>query len=115
VAATNKDLKALAAQGTFRPDLFFRLSVFPITVPPLRERLQDVSILARHFLKKFAAEQKRRGSIVLPPETLRALESYSWPGNVRELENTIERALILGEGDRVLPEDLHLPAGPQAA
>jgi len=115
VAATNKDLKALAAQGTFRPDLFFRLSVFPITVPPLRDRPQDVPILARHFVKKFAAEQKRRGSITLTPETLRALAAYSWPGNVRELENTIERALILGEGDRLLPEDLHLPAGPQAA
>ncbi len=115
VAATNKDLKALAAQGTFRQDLFFRLAVFPITVPPLRERPQDVPILARHFVKKFAAEQKRRGSITLTPETLRALGAYSWPGNVRELENTIERALILGEGDRLLPEDLHLPAGPQAA
>jgi len=115
VAATNKDLKALAVQGMFRQDLFFRLSVFPITVPPLRERLQDVPILARHFVKKFAAEQKRRGSITLTPESLRALAAYSWPGNVRELENTIERALILGEGDRLLPEHLHLPAGPQAA
>jgi DNA-binding NtrC family response regulator len=115
VAATNKDLKALAAQGTFRQDLFFRLAVFPITVPPLRDRLQDVPILARHFVKKFAAEQKRRGAITLTPETLRALAAYSWPGNIRELENTIERALILGEGDRLLPEDLHLPAGPQAA
>jgi len=115
VAATNKDLKALAVQGTFRQDLFFRLSVFPITVPPLRDRLQDVPILARHFVKKFAAEQKRRGAITLTPETLRALAAYSWPGNIRELENTIERALILGEGDRLLPEDLHLPAGPQAA
>ena len=115
VAATNKDLKALAVQGTFRQDLFFRLSVFPITVPPLRDRLQDVPILARHFVKKFAAEQKRRGAITLTPETLRALAAYSWPGNIRELENTIERALILGEGDRLLPADLHLPAGPQAA
>ncbi len=115
VAATNKDLKALAVQGAFRQDLFFRLSVFPITVPPLRERLQDVPILARHFVKKFAAEQKKRGTIALPPETLRALAAYSWPGNVRELENTIERALILGEGDHLLPEHLHLPAGPQAA
>jgi len=115
VAATNKDLKALAVQGTFRQDLFFRLSVFPITVPPLRDRLQDVPILARHFVKKFAAEQKRRGAITLTPETLRALAAYSWPGNIRELENTIERALILGEGDRLLPEHLHLPAGPRAA
>jgi DNA-binding NtrC family response regulator len=115
VAATNKDLKGLAAQGVFRQDLYFRLSVFPITVPPLRERPEDIPILARHFLKKFAAEQKKRGSIVLPPETLAALAAHSWPGNVRELENTIERALILGEGDRLLPEHLQLPAGPRAA
>src|SRR5262245_14391011 len=109
VAATNKDLKGLAAQGAFRQDLFFRLSVFPITVPPLRERPEDIPILARHFARKFAAEQKRRGPIVLPDETLRALAQHSWPGNVRELENTIERALILGEGDRLLPEHLSLP------
>ena len=115
VAATNKDLKGLAAQGAFRQDLYFRLSVFPITVPPLRERLEDLPILARHFVKKFAAEQKKRGPIVLPPETLAALAAYSWPGNVRELENAIERALILGEGSRLLPEHLQLPAGPRAA
>ena len=115
VAATNKDLKGLAAQGAFRQDLYFRLSVFPINVPPLRERLDDVPILARHFVKKFAAEQKKRGPIVLPPETLAALAAYSWPGNVRELENAIERALILGEGSRLLPEHLQLPAGPRAA
>ena len=115
VAATNKDLKGLAVQGAFRQDLYFRLSVFPITVPPLRERPEDIPILARYFLQKFAAEQKKRGPIVLPPETLAALAAHSWPGNVRELENTIERALILGEGERLRPEDLQLPAGPRAA
>ncbi|MEK7283836.1 MAG: sigma-54 dependent transcriptional regulator [Acidobacteriota bacterium] len=109
VAATNKDLKAQVAQGAFRQDLYFRLSVFPIIVPPLRDRLEDIPVLARHFVKKFAAEQKRRGPIALPDETLRALCAYAWPGNVRELENAIERALILGEGDRVLPEHLSLP------
>jgi DNA-binding NtrC family response regulator len=109
VAATNKDLKGLVVQGDFRQDLFFRLSVFPITVPPLRERREDIPILARHFVKKFAAEQKKRGPITLPPETLALLVSYSWPGNIRELENSIERALILGEGDRLLPEHLNLP------
>ncbi len=109
VAATNKDLKALVAQGAFRQDLYFRLSVFPITVPPLRDRLEDIPVLARHFVKKFAAEQKRRGPITLPDDTLRALCAYAWPGNVRELENSIERALILGEGDRLLPEHLNLP------
>lgn len=111
VAATNKDLKALVAQGAFRQDLYFRLSVFPITVPPLRDRLEDIPVLARHFVKKFAAEQKRRGPIALTDETLRALCAYAWPGNVRELENSIERALILGEGDRLLPEHLNLPVG----
>ncbi len=109
VAATNKDLKALVVQGAFRQDLFFRLSVFPITVPPLRERREDIPILARHFVKKFAAEQKKRGPITLPPETIALLVGYSWPGNIRELENSIERALILGEGDRLLPEHLNLP------
>jgi len=109
VAATNKDLKAQVASGAFRQDLYFRLSVFPITVPPLRDRREDIPVLASHFVKKFAAEQKRRGPINLAPEALAALQAHSWPGNVRELENTIERALILGEGDRVLPEHLQLP------
>ncbi len=112
VAATNKDPKTLVAQGTFRQDLYFRLSVFPITVPPLRERVDDIPVLARYFLKKFAAEQKKRGPITVSPETIRALCAYAWPGNVRELENTIERALILGEGGSIRPEDLHLPATP---
>ena len=109
VAATNKDLKGLVATGLFRQDLFFRLSVFPITVPPLRDRREDIPMLARHFVKKFAAEQKKRGPIVIAPEALRLLAEHTWPGNVRELENTIERALILGEGDRLLPEHLQLP------
>jgi len=109
VAASNKDLKAQVVAGAFRQDLFFRLSVFPILVPPLRERPEDIPVLARHFIKKFAAEQKKRGPIGLDPEALRALAAYDWPGNVRELENTIERALILGEGDQVLPDHLHLP------
>ncbi len=109
VAATNKDLKAQVASAAFRQDLYFRLSVFPITVPPLRDRREDIPVLASHFVKKFAAEQKRRGPISLAPEALAALQAHSWPGNVRELENTIERALILGEGDCVLPEHLQLP------
>jgi DNA-binding NtrC family response regulator len=109
VAATNKDLKALVAAGSFRQDLYFRLSVFPITVPPLRERRDDIPLLAGHFLKRFAAEQKKHGSLGLSEEAVRALVDYPWPGNVRELENTIERAVILAEGERLLPEDLHLP------
>jgi DNA-binding NtrC family response regulator len=108
VAATNKDLKGLAAAGGFRQDLYFRLSVFPVEVPPLRERREDIPILARHFVVRFAAEQKKRPP-ALPPETVEALVRHAWPGNVRELENAIERALILGDGDRLLPEHLNLP------
>ncbi len=79
VAATNKDLKALVASGAFRQDLFFRLSVFPILVPPLRDRKEDIPVLARHFIQKFAAEQKKRGSMTIAPEALRALTEHSWP------------------------------------
>jgi DNA-binding NtrC family response regulator len=109
VAASNRDLHELAAAGAFRQDLYFRLSVFPIRVPPLRERPDDIPLLARHFVRQFAAEQKRRGPILLSDAALERLAGYPWPGNVRELENTIERALILGDGDVVLPEHLSLP------
>ncbi|HEU4402963.1 MAG TPA: sigma-54 dependent transcriptional regulator, partial [Candidatus Polarisedimenticolia bacterium] len=109
VAATNKDLRQLVGTGAFRQDLYFRLSVFPITVPPLRERRSDIPILARHFLKVFCAEQKRRPPLELTDEAARALLEYPWPGNVRELENCIERAVILSEGERLLPEHLNLP------
>jgi DNA-binding NtrC family response regulator len=115
VAATNKDLRGLVAAGTFRQDLFFRLSVFPITVPPLRERPEDIPLLARHFAARFAAEQKRRRPVTLTPAALEALERYHWPGNVRELENAIERALILTDDDGIAPEHLHLPGGFGAA
>jgi DNA-binding NtrC family response regulator len=111
VAATNKDLRTLVAAGTFRQDLFFRLSVFPITVPPLRHRPEDIPLLARHFVARFAAEQKRGGNVALTPAALQALEAYAWPGNVRELENAIERALILSEDDAIEPGHLNLPGG----
>ncbi len=109
VAASNKDLLGLAAAGAFRQDLYFRLSVFPVKVPPLRDRRDDIPILARQFVEHFAAEQKRRGPITLSDAALERLTCYPWPGNVRELENTIERALILGDGNILQPEDLHLP------
>jgi DNA-binding NtrC family response regulator len=109
VAATNKNLIGLVQAGIFRQDLFFRLSVFPVTVPPLRDRQGDIALLARHFVGRFAAEQKRKAPVELSPEALQAMERYPWPGNVRELENSIERALILGEGDSIRPEDLALP------
>jgi len=109
VAASNKDLNALVATGQFRQDLFFRLSVFPVRVPPLRERREDIPLLARHFVAFFAAEQKRRSPVTISDAALTRLAEYPWPGNVRELENTIERALILGDGGVLLPEHLHLP------
>jgi DNA-binding NtrC family response regulator len=114
VAATNKDLRGLVAASQFRQDLFFRLSVFPITVPPLRDRQGDIALLARHFAARFAAEMRRRGQASIDPAALAALEAYSWPGNVRELENAIERALILGDDNVVRTAQLHLPEAPAA-
>jgi PAS domain S-box-containing protein len=97
IAATNRDLKKDAASGRFREDLYYRLAVFPIEVPPLRDRREDVPVLARHFLAHAA---RRRGvePYALTLEEAKLLESYSWPGNVRELQNTIERATILSDG-----------------
>ena len=110
VAATNRDLRTAVANKTFREDLFFRLSVFPIVIPPLRERASDVPQLARHFIEKFAREQNKR-----PPHlssaAVAALEAHAWPGNVRELQNCIERAVILAEGDTVHAQHLNLGAG----
>ncbi len=103
VAATNRDLEAEVAGGRFREDLFYRLNVIPIHLPPLRERGEDVRLLAQHFLKRLG---KNAREVTLSPEALRLLTSYSWPGNVRELENFMERMCILCEGDCILPEDL---------
>jgi two-component system response regulator PilR (NtrC family) len=94
IAATNKDLSEMVRANTFREDLYYRVSVIPIQVPPLRERREDLELLANHFLKKYASAAQK--SIVrLTPEALEALRCYDWPGNVRELENTIERAVAL--------------------
>jgi DNA-binding NtrC family response regulator len=107
VAATNKNLKTMAHEGTFREDLFFRLNIIPIELPPLRERAQDIPILIGHFLKKYTVEigKEIRG---LAPDVLLFLEQYAYPGNVRELENMIERAVVLAEGDIIRNEDLEL-------
>ena len=116
VAATNIGLKAAVASRRFREDLYFRLSVFPITVPPLRERTADIPLLARHFVDRFCRDLKKK-SLVLSPEAVERLQSYRWPGNVRELQNCIERAVILADGDTILPRHLNLtfvePAGPE--
>jgi DNA-binding NtrC family response regulator len=107
VAATNKNLRTLVNEGIFREDLFFRLNIIPIELPPLRDRKQDIPILIRHFLKKYTAEigKKIRG---VAPDVMSFLENHSYPGNVRELENMIERAVVLAEGDIIRNEDLEL-------
>jgi DNA-binding NtrC family response regulator len=107
VAATNKGLRAAVAARRFREDLYFRLSVFPITVPPLRERPGDIPTLARYFVDRFCRDLKK-SSFTLSPESLEQLVAYRWPGNVRELQNCIERAVILADGDTILPRHLHL-------
>jgi len=120
VAATNRNLKAAVAARQYREDLYFRLSVFPITIPALRERTDDVKTLARYFIEKYSRDLKKR-TLILSPAAELEMQKYPWPGNVRELQNCIERAVILTEGDTIQPHHLHLsfrdatPAAAQAA
>jgi len=107
VAATNRGLKAAVAARRFREDLYFRLSVFPITVPPLRERPNDIPMLARYFVDRFCRELTKK-PLVIAPDALERLQAYRWPGNVRELQNCIERAVILAEGDALFARHLNL-------
>ncbi len=100
ISATNRDLIADVKAGRFREDLFYRLHVFPITVPPLRERPADVPALARHFLARFAAEEGKRIRLVTP-EAMRVLAAFHWPGNIRQLENALFRAVVLAETDTI--------------
>jgi transcriptional regulator with PAS, ATPase and Fis domain len=109
VAATNKNLRAAVAARQYREDLYFRLSVFPITIPPLRERPGDIAMLARHFVDRFSRDLKKK-SMVLAPSALEQLQGYAWPGNVRELQNCMERAVILTEGDTIHARHLNLSA-----
>ncbi|MDZ4166818.1 MAG: sigma-54 dependent transcriptional regulator [Coriobacteriia bacterium] len=101
ISATNQDLQQLIADGAFREDLYYRLNVVPITIPPLRKRLDDIAPLVAHFLEKYGAQGR-----TISPEAMRALVEYQWPGNVRELENTIERMVILSHSDEIGPDDL---------
>jgi two-component system, NtrC family, response regulator AtoC len=101
VAATNQDLQQLIADGTFREDLFYRLNVVPIHLPPLRSRAADIPLLVAHFLEKSGAGKKR-----ISPDAMEAMINYQWPGNIRELENTIERMVILSHGDEITVDDL---------
>lgn len=107
VAASNRNLKTMVAEGKFREDLFFRLNIIPLELPPLRERKGDVPLLISHFMNKFTQEVGKdlRG---ISPEAMQFLENYSYPGNVRELVNTIERAVVLAEGDIIQKENLEL-------
>ncbi len=100
ISATNRDLIADVKAGRFREDLFYRLHVFPITVPPLRERPADIPALARHFLARFAAEEGKRIRLITP-DALQVLVAFRWPGNIRQLENTVFRAVVLAESDEV--------------
>lgn len=104
IAATNRDLAAMVKEGTFREDLFYRISVIPIELPPLRKRGPDITELAEHFIGKYCAQTGR--SLSIGGQAMRLLEAYSWPGNVRELEHTIERAVALEKTDTIQPERL---------
>jgi len=107
VTATNADLRKGMAAGTFREDLFYRLSVVVLTLPPLRDREEDVRLLAQYFLQRFAAQSNKTG-MALDQDALRALDRHPWPGNVRELENCVRRAVIMAEGKRLTVRDLEL-------
>lgn len=113
IAATHADLKSAIADGRFREDLYFRLAVVVIGLPPLRERGNDIAVVATEFLNRFAAQSGKTG-VTFAPETLRAASRYSWPGNVRELQNRVHRAIIMADGQRITPADMelnHVPGG----
>ncbi|MBI1983318.1 MAG: sigma-54-dependent Fis family transcriptional regulator [Acidobacteria bacterium] len=111
VAATNKDLDGLVKEGTFRPDLFYRLNVFGIRVPPLRERREDIPLLVDHFIRKYSQVMNKRFTAVSKP-AMELLMNYGWPGNVRELENAIERAMVIGREPEVQAPDFPLQLAP---
>lgn len=117
IAATNRNLRTMIDDGAFREDLYFRLAVVPVELPPLRERREDIPLLAEHFLKR-ACERHKCGDLRIEREVFAALSTYPWPGNVRELENTVERMVVLAGGASLtvedLPENIRLPS-PHAA
>jgi DNA-binding NtrC family response regulator len=112
IAATNKDLAKEIEAGRFREDLFYRLNVVTIMIPPLREREEDIEPLATYFLHKFSQALKKKMKKI-DPSAMRLLKGYRWPGNIRELENTIERAVLMADADVITPEDLSLPFKPE--
>src|SRR5207249_12016622 len=114
VAATNADLSRLVAERKFRSDLYYRLNVFPIQIPPLRDRREDISLLVRYFVQKFSRRLNKTVQYV-PSDAMDALVSYSWPGNIRELENLLERAVILSPGKELRVPLSELRNGPAGA
>ena len=112
ITATNKDLKAAVRQGAFREDLYYRINVISLQIPPLRERKEDIKALVQHYLEKYSHEMGRTVK-ELSPESLELMMNYEWAGNVRELQNVIERAIIISSGDVITPE--HLPVGLKAS
>jgi formate hydrogenlyase transcriptional activator len=112
IAATNRDLNAAVASGSFRSDLFYRLHVFPIEIPPLRERREDISLLVEYFIDRYA-RKARKNIRHVSQETLESLQSYAWPGNIRELQNVIERSVILCETETFSIDESWFPQHPQ--
>ncbi len=114
IAATNRDLKTMVEDGQFREDLYFRLAVVPVDLPPLRERREDIPLLTEHFLQR-ASEKHRSGDLRMEREVFAALSAYSWPGNVRELENAVERMVVLADAEAItvdnLPDNIRHPSG----
>jgi DNA-binding NtrC family response regulator len=117
IAATNKDLKALIGRGAFREDLYWRLAVVPLAVPPLRDRREDLPLLCAHILarRRPPEAEGRRVPTRVSPAALARLAAYPWPGNIRELENVLSRAALLADGDEIGPEDLPLLGEGEAA
>jgi transcriptional regulator with GAF, ATPase, and Fis domain len=111
IAATNRDLKTAVHDGTFRPDLFYRLHVFPLEIPPLRDRREDIPLLLEYFIDRFARRAGKTIRRVNKP-TLNLLQSYPWPGNIRELQNVVERSIIVSEADEFTVDESWLSTGP---
>lgn len=114
IAATNKDLRAALEQGTFREDLYYRLNVVPIDLPPLREHKEDIPDLVKHFLSRFSQQNGKEIETITQP-ALKLLMDYHWPGNVRQLENAVERAVALSSDEIIDADDIHLDSGPSKA
>jgi DNA-binding NtrC family response regulator len=114
IAATHQDLKESISNRTFRQDLYYRLNVIHLEVPPLRERPEDIPLLAKHFLRRYATETGKKIDSI-HPQALAAMQRYPWPGNIRELENAIERAVVVGKGRQIKPGDLPFVLDPEGA